>query len=255
MRVKKALDEILHSNFPQLQPVDQEVLFPIEYRNKQASTVAMGRLFEQIARALYGGWHHDDRIKNGIPQGEHGDTPDIINFDSKEAIECKASRIGGSTNIYDTQILRFNNFQNSYQDIRSFQMYFAHSFEGIIKCKKKVPQLYPELVNHMHFAIRLPLSVINQLHQLPYHLPEQKMTRRYEERKDSIKNRPFPSCTVLYGSAVTSFFTQPENTLEHIGLNPKNFSHEYKDSPELKLQYPRKQIAIPSFPILTIEKK
>lgn len=229
---------------------NSDLRFPKEYYGCPPSTVAMGRFFEQITQALFGGWHRDDRLRNGIPAGEHGDTPDITNFETDTAYESKAMRLHGSFNILDTQLARYESFQQTHPSFDCYQIFFAHDASGIHH-HSSVAALYRDLASSFQHVMVLPLEAVVALHRDGWN-NDSPRTRRYEEDIHSHRRRPFPSCTVVQKSTTARLFEHPVEVLHTIGYYHP-VSYRYERTPPLKMSLRGGPISIPSVPLLTVK--
>ena len=270
--LKKFLEESTHAYTETLTPNREEVSIYCDHISK-AKHVLMGKFYEELSGAFYGGIVLDGKsirenpaqldidfgeLEQMInwenkPKDELFIKPDIVNI-GKSIGEAKGCKSGSSLHIFDEQTERYRKIQ-----LRSpaHSVYFAiyrHAFQRI-KDKTATIRSGEEIIQDLSlstmYSLKIPLSILLYLHGKWYGNIKETLGYRYGKSD-------YQDCTMAREFAIRSLFQDPEKIIDMLDLSPENYKITRKLSPgnfTVRTSPAESLTTLTQFPILIIEDK
>lgn len=200
--------------------------------------VAMGRFYEHLTAALYGGklgnrieidqaTNGDDSNGNGeVVGGEKMDIttimkPDVVHSEGNVLYESKACRSGQKCNLTDFQVRLYKELQQRSPYPKVYFVVYRHGLYGIKSSwTGSAEGLFRALSERTAYSLVLPLRLILRLHD-PENLS--RWVSRYEGKETSRDD--FNTCTSIMASALTKLLKEPEEVLQDLDHQELSFHH------------------------------
>lgn len=255
MKLEKLVEEIMPLHESAIKARNPKISIPVQMSltntvplSVTKRSTLMGRFYEHINRALYGGTLNDERIDVSWENGECGEEsikPDVIDHEGRIVWESKACCSGHSCNIMNRQLDGYRYIQYYYPDAEVFFSLYRHSLKGIKSEpteKLSEEDIVQELIVRTLFSVVLPLGIILRLQEIP-NSQGINHARLYEGGKE------WPDCLVINPKTIDRFLSDPEQNLRYLDLDPSNYIIERYRSPG-NLAVNRKRIK--PFPVVRI---
>lgn len=207
--------------------------------------VAIGKFYERIAYALYGG---------NIKEKQIIDTfvcePDLTN--NRKILECKAVRPKNHVKLYTRQLFTYASWQVKGTDTISNPIIsFLISRYGIKNitnyCKEKTKEeIIRDLAKHTWYSLELPFSIIYQIYKNAKISEWASFLRDTDERRNRVLE-----FACFNAGDINNFITNPRETFQKFGLDPNNYKCKIFLVDNLKLN----GIQMSPFPIKIISDK
>jgi hypothetical protein len=242
-------------------------------KGKVGTHKTMGNYFEGVTTALYGGipQNHlfvggqNDQYQleyeeareyvnpEGLPDGILI-KPDHVDVGAGVLSETKSWKVGGELHLRDPQIFRYLELQKQHPASEFWVNMYCHAFQNIKsnpRRRSKSPmnefKLHRSLSRGTLASIRLPLSVLVSLHGKWL---ENGGAEQFTRVADTGTYDP---CVLARPEFMEALFRDPENALEGLGLDPKNYRVVRKLSPGgLAVRLNGGTFGARKFPILSI---
>ncbi len=261
------VDSVRDLHSPQLDPhrrnttIRGQIVFPgVDICPTGSSrAVAMGRFYEYVTAALYGG-----RLGDVVDIGNRSDTettngngvgdletdsiakPDVVHSGKNIIYESKACRSGQTCKLADEQIDAYRALQARDPPPRVYYVVYRHNVRGIKSSwRGTTERLFKELSEGTAYSLVLPFRLILRLYN-PENLS--RYVSRYQGRQETRND--FDTCTCIRSSALTKILKEPKTVVEDLGLDCSSFELRRILSPR-KFYVNRHRVN--QFPILFIE--
>lgn len=202
--------------------------------------VAMGRFYEYLTAAFYGGRlgsviKLDDSTNSngGNGDGEVQEAeeqfdittilkPDVVHSEANVMYESKAVRSGQTCKLTDSQIDLYKELQQRNPYPKVYFVIYRHGLYGIKSTwTGSAEKLFGVLSERTAYSLVLPFRMILRLHDTEN--PSEYVSR-YEGKENSRDD--FNTCTCIRASALTRILKEPERVLQDLNHPESSFLPE-----------------------------
>ncbi len=182
--------------------------------------VRMGLFYEMLTMAMFGGELFDSMHKTlewkDFFSADRKIKPDVMDETNEIVYESKASKSGNHTNLLNRQLGCYETYLRLYPSYKLYYVFFRHNYNGIMKSKEYMQEMFRKLAYGTHAAISLPFSIILHLH------------KHEKYKKYSTDQWADSGCTVIGSKEMNRFYFEPEVVMPEIGLNLDDYIiHRY----------------------------
>jgi len=212
--------------------------------NGSSKATALGMYFEYLTKSIHGG-----ELKQNIRiMSANGDyeryKPDVVHKKKKIAWEAKACVTGSTCNLLDYQIRKIMNYQFDNPEFTLYFAFYRHQIFGIKSSyKKSEDELYHDLNQSRKYAVILPLSIVERLHNRIG--VSEKFIYRYE-------GQTYDNCTCLRSSFLNRLLKEPEKIIDELNWDEERIIIERYRSPANQFVNSGK---VSQFPIMWMKDK
>jgi len=210
-----------------------------------ARAILMGRFYEHLTAALYGG---DVCISEILPGGDEDEndtiTPDVVNNSTKRYFEVKGVCAGQHCMLQDYQLDHYEQLLRARPGYDLSFAFFRHTLHGIKSTwSGNSEQLLSELAAKTLYLVVLPYSAITQMHGMVN--GSKALVSRFQK-----EGSPFDRCTSVLASTLTRLYTKPEEVVEQVaGEDVSRYTLSRYVSAPISLS----GFLVPAFPIVLVE--
>jgi len=258
------LESVKSMHVQEVNPVERKIVIPPpqgflfnDCENRSLHN-RMGNFYEFVSTGLYGGergnWHY-------VP-GEDEELrlvkPDIVDRKRKNVREIKANKFYQELNLLDAQMGRYLSYLDKHPQLVPIFEIYRHGFESIKSFRGSEKELFESLSSNTQYALRLPLSLVLGLWQLPPRNGNRTYVRRYESREGTPDEKLrgtiniYPSCTCVKNKTLQDLLTKPEEIISLVGKNSRGYTISRLQSPS---EFSVNGVNVKTFPILDIREE
>jgi len=191
--------------------------FPTPTKRK----VTMGRFYEGVSWALYGGTLNDKKIDLDFFKGGVRDSLKPDGVDKKLIWESKANHSGHSCNLVYGQIEAYQRLQYSNPSKETVFHIYRHSLDGIGRVDRTEEEVIGELLEKTSFLVTLPLNILLGLRENG--LNGNQLARNYVGKTDKQGYKVWPDTLCINSPTINRFLTDSEENLRTLHLDPARF--------------------------------
>ncbi|MEK6847913.1 MAG: hypothetical protein AABX50_02200 [Nanoarchaeota archaeon] len=210
-KMVELLEGVAPSYVHTLEPVHKRIILPFQssfkgfYPSASTRKALMGRFYEGLTRALYGGRLNDLKFDIEFLNGTVSDRsikPDVVDAENNLDWESKSGYYDKECKIMSRQFEGYKFLQYDNPGKRYLFSFYRHSLEEIEKKERTEKQVFIGLLDGTLYSATLPFSVVLKIDNL-LNVGARKIARKYRQREGTS----YPDCLCINPSTFNCLFS------------------------------------------------